>query len=303
MPADAPHHGSLRNDLGMLVVVLIWGANFAVMKAAIDEIPYFAFAALRFLLATAVFVVLVRWREGSLLVGGEKLRAMLWLGFIGNTAYQLLFMLGLFHTTVANSALILASTPVLVALMGAVSGAEPLTRAVGVGIGLAFLGVAVVLGAAGAQLTSATLLGDLPVLGAAVCWALYTLGVRRHGGGLSPLRVTALTMITGTPGLVLAALPALRHLDWGGISTAAWGGVLYSSLFSLVAAYTLWNTSVQVVGSARTAIYNCFVPLVALAVAWATLGERPGLLQYAGAALIVGGVLVSRLPALRRMPA
>jgi drug/metabolite transporter (DMT)-like permease len=301
MPAAAPRHGPARADLAMLLVVLIWGGNIPVIKAALSEIPTLGFAGIRFAIASVAFVLLLRAREGSVRPPTGTGWAMLWLGLLGNTAYQLLFMTGLSHTSVANTALILASTPVLVAVFGAASGIERLTAAVGGGVALAVAGVALVLGQDGARVTARTLAGDLPVLGAAACWAVYTLGVRRYATTMSPLRLTTLTMLTGTPGLVLAGLPDILRTDWSAVSPAAWGGVAYSAFLALLVAYTLWNTSVAEVGPSRTAVYNCLVPVVALALGWLALGERPGLFQLAGAALIVGGVLVAR-SAPRRQP-
>lgn len=302
MPAAAQRHGPARADLAMLLVVLIWGGNIPVIKAALSEIPALGFAGLRFTIASLTFVFLLRAREGSVLPPAGTGWAMVGLGLLGNTAYQLLFMTGLDHTSVANTALILASTPVLVVVLGAASGIEALTAAVTGGVVLAVAGVALVLGQDGARVTARTLAGDLPVLGAAACWAGYTLGVRRYAPAMSPLRLTTLTMLTGTPVLVLAGLPDLVRTDWAAVSPAAWGGVAYSAFLALLVAYTLWNTSVAEVGPSRTAVYNCLIPVVALTLGWLTLGERPGILQLAGAALIVGGVLVAR-NAPRREPA
>lgn len=278
----------------MLLVVLIWGGNLPVIKAALAEIPTLAFAGIRFGMASAIFALLLRFREGSLRPPAGTGFAMVGLGLAGNTAYQLLFMTGLDNTTVANTAVILASTPVLVVLLGAASGVERLTPAVTLGVGLAVAGVVLVLGQ-DARLTTRTLAGDLPVLGAAACWAAYTLGVRRYSTRMSPLRLTTLTMITGTPGLVLAGSPSIVRTDWAAVSPAAWGGVAYSTLLALVVAYTLWNTSVAEVGPSRTAVYNCLVPVVAMSLAWISLGERPGPIPLLGAALILGGVLVARV--------
>jgi drug/metabolite transporter (DMT)-like permease len=61
-----------------------------------------------------------------------------------------------------------------------------------------------------------------------------------------------------------------------------------------VLAYLLWNRSVKLVGSTRTAIYMCVTPLFAVTGAWLLLGERPRLLQGIGAMLIVAGVMLTR---------
>ncbi len=286
--------GLTGNDLSMLCVVLIWGANFSVVKLALREFPPLAFTGLRFALATALLLLVLRWREGR-----EPLPSGVWwrlvgLGLIGNTLYQTLFIYGLQRTTAANSALLVATSPVLVPTLGALFGIERLRRPVIAGIALAFAGMALVIAARGVALARATLTGDLLMLASAVCWSLYTLGVRSLGGRVSTLRLTALTTLTGTPGLLLLGAPQLMQLDWGAISLTAWLTLAYAVLLALVVAYALWNLSVRKVGGSRTAVYSCAIPLVATLIAWPLLGERPRAVHAAAAVLIIGGVLLTR---------
>jgi drug/metabolite transporter (DMT)-like permease len=62
-----------------------------------------------------------------------------------------------------------------------------------------------------------------------------------------------------------------------------------------VVAYLLWNRSVKAIGGARTAIYMCLTPVVAVFGAWLLLGERPHALQAIGAVFIIVGVLLTRI--------
>jgi drug/metabolite transporter (DMT)-like permease len=129
---------------------------------------------------------------------------------------------------------------------------------------------------------------------AVLCWAGYTVGLRRVPQGVSPLRVTTITTIAGTPGLVLVGLPGVSRLEWGAVSVTAWLAVAYASVLSLVVAYLLWNRSVKAIGGTRTAIYMCLTPVVAVLGAWLLLGERPHPLQGIGAFFIITGVLLTR---------
>jgi drug/metabolite transporter (DMT)-like permease len=89
-------------------------------------------------------------------------------------------------------------------------------------------------------------------------------------------------------------LPGVIRLDWRAVGLEAWLAVAYSSVLSLVVAYLLWNRSVKAIGGARTAVYMCITPLVAVLGAWILLGERPQPLQGVGAAFIITGVLLTR---------
>jgi drug/metabolite transporter (DMT)-like permease len=215
------------------------------------------------------------------------------LGVIGNTLYQTLFMTGLSLTSATNSAMIVASLPVVVAMLGSVLGIERATPATWLGVVLGSIGVALVVAARGVQFHAASLKGDLLVLLAVFCWSYYTVMVRRVGAGVDALQITAVTTVAGTPGLVLLGLPGLLKEDWGGVSLKTWGATAYAALLALVVSYVLYNRAVQGIGSGRTAIYNCLTPLVAMVIAWFTLGEVPTGVQYVGVALVIAGVLVS----------
>lgn len=278
----------------MLLVVLIWGANFSIVKLALAQIPPLAFTALRFTIASAILMLILWWREGKTSLPAGTLWKLVWLGVVGNTLYQGFFIIGLSITTAANSALLVATTPVMVALLGALTGVERLTRNVAAGVALAFTGIALVIAARGVTLSRATLWGDALVFIGVIFWSIYTLGVRSLVGNISSLRITALTMVTGTPGLIVLGVPGLLAVEWKLLDVRAWGGLAYAALLALVVAYVLWNLSIRKVGGSRTAIYTCVTPLIAAIVAWALLGERPVPLQGVGAVLIVVGVLLTR---------
>lgn len=278
----------------MLVVVVIWGLNFSVTKGAFSRFPPLAFTAVRFVLASAVLVPLVRRLEGSAPLPTGSLLRLIVLGVVGNTLYQIGFILGLDLTTASNSALIVASMPSLVALLAAALGFEPASPRVISGVLVATAGVVLVVLARSAGFARGELAGDLLTLGAVFCWAGYTLGLRTLPPKITPLKVTMVTTVAGTPGLVLVGMPELIRMDWGAVGAPGWAALAYATVFSLLLAYLLWNWSVQSVGPSRTVVYMCLTPLVAVVGAAVMLGERPRPLQAAGAVLILAGVLLVR---------
>jgi drug/metabolite transporter (DMT)-like permease len=280
----------------MLLVVLIWGVNFTVTKGAFARFPPLAFTGVRFALASLLLVPLVRRLEGSEPLPRPVLGRLVMLGVVGNTLYQLGFISGLDRTTASNSALILAAMPSIVALLAVALGFEPLRPKVLGGVLVATVGVVLVVAARGAGFGGSTMAGDLLTLGAVICWAGYTLGLRVLPPGISPLRVTMVTTVAGAPGLVLAGLPEMLGMDWSAVGWQGWAALGYATFLSLLVAYVIWNRSVQVVGPSRTVIYMCLTPLIAVVTAAVFLGERPMPLQAVGAALIIGGVLVTRGP-------
>jgi drug/metabolite transporter (DMT)-like permease len=303
-PATAPAYPPTRvsavgrrgvaADLGMLVVCLIWGFNFSVTKSAFDQIPPLPFSAVRFLISSLLLWLVLRMVEGPAKLPPGALRHLIILGVVGNTCYQLAFMLGLSRTTATNSALILSTVPTVVAVFAGALGLERITTRMRWGIALGTLGVVLVIATRGVEFDVRTLGGDVLTVLAVFFWAGYTVGLRRVHPGVSPLRVTTITTIAGTPGLVLAGLPGIFRVHWERVGLEAWLALGYASILSLVVAYLLWNRSVKAVGGTRTAVYMCLTPLVAVLGAWLLLGERPHPLQGVGALFIIAGVLLTR---------
>jgi drug/metabolite transporter (DMT)-like permease len=281
----------------MLLVALIWGINFSVTKGVFPRFPPLAFTAVRFVLASGFLLVLTRRIEGTAPLPPGALRRLVILGVLGNTVYQLGFISGLARTTASNSALILAAMPSVVAFIAAGLRLEPVRPRVIGGVVIASLGVVLVVAARGTGFGGETLAGDVLTMAAVLCWAGYTLALRFLPAGVSPLRVTLVTTVAGAPGLVLAGLPEILDMDWTAVGVAGWGALAYSTLLSLVVAYLIWNRSVQVVGPSRTVVYMCLTPMFAVAGAAVLLGERPRPLQGIGAALIISGVVLTRLGA------
>jgi drug/metabolite transporter (DMT)-like permease len=296
-PAPGDGRPAVSPDLAILVLVLIWGANFSVVKAALREIHPLAFNALRFLLASAILGYFLRRSGRGLSFDRKEIPALFGLGLLGNFVYQLLFIYGVHWTLAGNAALILATVPVFVTLLSTALKHERISRAGWAGVALSLAGVVLVVwgGSRAVAFGSTTLRGDLTMLAAAVAWSAYTVGaaplVRRHGA----LRTTAATMWIGTAALTATALPSLLRQDWASVSAGAWAGLVFSGALSIALAYILWYYGVRHLGSSRTAVYSNTVPIVALLVAWLTLGETPTWLQVAGAVAILGGVLLAKL--------
>ncbi|MFO7695175.1 MAG: DMT family transporter [Vicinamibacterales bacterium] len=283
----------------LLLMVLIWGANYSIVKSAIREMPPQAFNALRMGVASAVFAAALAAR-GLPRVARDDWARLALLGTVGHFVYQACFMGGLARTTASNSALIIGCSPVAVSIASALAGHERVPRGQWAGVLLSVLGVYLVVGT-GADFGGSSLAGDLLTLGAVGCWAVYTVGSRPLLSRYSPLAVTGLTMLAGTALYIPAAVPQLAQVEWGRVSAFAWASVVLSALLALNFAYLIWYTSVQRIGNVRTSAYSNFIPLVAMAVAAATLGEPIGASKLAGAGAILAGVVVTRVVSRNRL--
>jgi drug/metabolite transporter (DMT)-like permease len=303
-------------DVLLMVMALIWGTNYSVVKSAFREIDPQAFNALRMVIASAVFLSVIGvlqlrplntprgvasvFQTPARLTRRDLLELIL-LGIVGHFLYQYFFIGGLALTTVANSSLILAATPVVIGLMGAALGQEHPGRRYWAGAALSMLGIYVVVGH-NVDLRGRGITGDLMMVVAVICWALFTLGARRLISRHSPVAVTGLSMAIGTVIYVPVMWPHLRAVSWDTVSVRAWASIVYSAIFAFGVAYTIWYAAVRQIGSARTSVYSNVIPLVAMATAVVFLGEPFGVTQAAGAAAVLAGVALTRTAPQVRTP-
>jgi drug/metabolite transporter (DMT)-like permease len=294
---NATRPGVLVAEVAVLVMALIWGVNYSVIKYGMTFVAPMAYNTLRVILAAVVLLGIARAFGGPWPARRDALN-LLALGVLGNGIYQMFFAEGLSRTRAGEAALVVGASPALIALAGRLKGVEHVTMRGAVGIGLSIFGVAlVVLGrAASGQAADGSLLGDVLVLCGSVCWAVYTVYLIPFTTRVSGLYVVALSLAGGSAFLLLVGGPALLAQDWH-LPARAWLALVYSGIGALVVAYLLWYRGVKVLGPTRTAMYANLQPIIALMVAWLTLGETPTAWQVIGALTIVGGVILTRVPA------
>jgi drug/metabolite transporter (DMT)-like permease len=289
-------------DLLMLLVILIWGSNFSIVKYALRDFPEVSFNAWRLILASAIFLVAIRIVRARAAAGlrpteppltGREWRIVIFLGVLGTGFYQLLFLSGVARTSVANSALIFGCTPVVIAIMASIAGHDRLTSGRWAGAALSFAGIYTLVGHR-ATLSGATFAGDAMIFGAMLCWSVYSVVAQPLLKTHAPLIITGWAMVTGTVlYLAVVAVPLLRT-DWSAISATSWGLMAVSAVLALAFSYIVWYTAVQRIGSARTAMYSNLTPIVAMIVAAVWLGEQVSRSQILGAVLILSGIAVTR---------
>lgn len=288
-------------------MTVIWGTNFSIVKRAFAQMDPQAFNAVRMIVASAAFLAIIatarrfrgRGRLSSILVTPAPITGRDWvsltgLGLVGHAGYQFFFIGGLARTSVANSSLMLAATPVVIALISAALGHDRIGRLHWVGAALSVLGIYLVVGH-GAPGDGGSVAGDAMMFGSVICWAAYTLGARHLMQRHSPVGVTGLSMAIGTLVYVPFTIGALARTDWSAVSAATWLAVAYSALLALCVSYTIWYMAVREIGSARTSVYSNLVPIVAMLTAVLTLGERLTPLRAVGAGAVLLGVALTRV--------
>ena len=295
--ASATRAQIVMAEFAVIGMALIWGGNYSVLKYGTGVIAPIAYNGARVMIgAIALLLVAIAW--GGKRPGLRDSLAVLALGALGNGVYQVFFAEGIARTRAGEAALVVGASPALMAIIGRFRGVEVVTTRKIAGIALSISGVGlVVLGAATGSAAHGSLTGDLLVLCGSVCWATYTILLIPYTKRLSGWWVLALSMTGGSLVLAATGFSAMAGVSWRALSGLTWAAILYSAFGSLVIAYILWYRGVKVLGPTRTSLYGNFQTLIALLIAWFTLGETPSLWQSVGAMTIVGGVLMTRAPA------
>lgn len=273
---------------GLVVVSLVWGISFTIIKLTLDDVTPIAYLAVRFALAS---VLVAGWWRGitrAELRAGLILGLLFWGGFVFQTT-------GLTQTTPSRSAFITGlSTPLVPIVAYAAFRAVPRARMI-VGMGLAAIGMYLLTGPGGGGLNR----GDLLTLGCAALFAAQIVATGHFAPTARPERLLAVEL---TLTAVLSALTA-PMLERPHISLDA--GVAAALVFlSITAVLTFgWQLRAQREMTApETALIFTLEPVFAALASYLVLGERLSAIQLAGGALILLGTafpLVSPLPILR----
>jgi drug/metabolite transporter (DMT)-like permease len=274
--------------------VLVWSANFVVVKAGIGVLGPLTFTTTRYAVAAITLLLLSRWRFGAIRRPGRFTLPLIGLGMLGFGGYQVLWTLGLTQITAGDSALIIAASPVVTALVAGAVGLDRLTGPKLAGALTAFAGVAIVIGAGAGLALGASLVGDLLTLTAALLWATYTvLGTRvlRH---VDPLTATTWTVLGGLVFLLPFGVWDVVTAPPSAVPPAAIAGVLYSGALAAGIANVLVFNAVKLIGPTRASAMQLLVPAGAVALGALFLSEPVGLAQVVGGVVIVLGVATTR---------
>jgi len=283
-------------DIFMLLAILCWAINFSFIKIALGEFSPVAFNGIRLFFASLILIIVLFVRGEGFSLAKSDIPKILFLSIIGNTAFQLLFIHGLNWTTASNTSVIMAMTPVFVALLSVFLKQEKMHWAGWLGIVISFIGFYFIITkqVGTFHFSWEELRGDVMILAGNFLWAIYTVFSKPFLEKISPLKWTSITLAVGTVFyLPFAALDIVR-IQWSEISFQAWAALIYSGLFAIAICYVIWYASVRRIGNSKTAIYGYLTPIFTILFAYLLISERITLLQIGGALIIFAGVYLTR---------
>jgi drug/metabolite transporter (DMT)-like permease len=292
-----------RARIGVLAAVVLWGISFVATKGVVSEISPAALVFARAGLGSVLlFSFLALRREAP--APRDAWGALALMGFVGVALHQMLQAHALTLTGAVQSGWLIGLIPIWSALLAAAFLGERLGRQKVAGLLIAFFGAVLVvtrgrLGPDVLRLPSTR--GDLLFIVSTLNWAVYTVLGHRTLRRVGPLRATAGAMAAGWLFLLFPFLAAGAWSDYGRLSAAGWGALLFLGIGASGLGYLFWYGALERIEASRVAAFLYLEPLVTLAAAIALLGERVTAETVVGGLLLLAGVaVVQRAPSAGR---
>ena len=281
-------------EFGVVIVMALWAGNFIVVKGALGTLPPVGFTALRYGLASLSLLVLMRWRDGAIRLPHGDIRSIAVLGIIGFGIYQILWVVALQTIPAGDSALLIATTPVMTALLAMATGADSPNRVKLVGAIVSFLGVATVIVAGQGLNLGASVGGDLLTLAAAACWAIYTVRGATILRRQTALMTTTWAVVAGTLFMAPIGIAQMATADLSAIGPSMVLSVIYAGTLAAGVPNVVVFHGVKLLGPTRISALQTLVPALAVVLAVIFLGEPIRPAQLIGGVIILVGVALLR---------
>jgi len=286
----------LSTDLaGVLAAVAssaLGGAAVGATRYVARALDPLALGSLRFGIGVLLLAPLA-WTQRSRWPSRADWPATAVLGLLFFALFPALFNASLRYTTASRGALALSTLPLLTMAVGALLGVEALTRRKSAGVLIAFGGVALALVSGLSDAPAGAWRGDLLMVGAASCMALYSVGSRALIRRSGPITFTALAMAVGAACLVALSLVRGSYAALAGFGPAQWSAIAYLGVFGGAVGFWLWSYALSRTSPTRVAISVTVNPIVAALVGAAMLGEAVRWNLVLGLAAVFAGIWIA----------
>lgn len=283
-----------------LGAVVVWGTQFPVAKSAFEVVDALPVTSIRYAFALLLMIPLYVMREGRTAFDyyGQFWPATLF-GFVGMCGSPVLVFLGLALSAPEHATVIIALQPSMTALADwLVRGRRPANFTIGCVV-VAFAGVALAVtrGDVRHVLDQGAMAGNLLVFSGAMCWVVYTMASERFRGW-SPLRLTTLTLIPGTLGIVAVtaiafALGRTQLPNIAEVVSVGWH-LAFLSFAGVFLGMIWWNAGTQRIGALNAMLLLNMIPVVTFAIRYAQ-GQRFTVAELIGALMVISALIANNL--------
>jgi drug/metabolite transporter (DMT)-like permease len=282
-----------RATLLVLAAAAVWGSSFVVIKVGISGAPPVTLSLLRFVVATAASLAIVRF-SGPIRLAALKDPLVVTIG-VANAAAYILQYLGLATTDSAAASLLANIGVVVVAALAALYLHEKVSRVTAVAVVLTFAGGSLLATRGDLSTVGSDAFRGAVLVGASsVIWSVFVvlnkaaLARGPHTEGEITWAVLALTALLSAPAAV-----ALEGVPTFAYSAAAWGAVLYTGVLCSSVAYVIYMAGLRELPATSTAVLTVAEVLVAVGLTAVVFGTVLTGVAAVGAALVLAGIALA----------
>lgn len=283
---------TLAVRLSLLTIVLFFGGSLPAYKLAAESFGPATTNLIRFVLATAMLLIIARHR---LPTARRHVRRLVLIGMFGIGLMAVFMGIGVDRGSATIGSIVVGLEPIGVALAGMLLVGDAPTRRSIVALVVGFAGALVASGVFTENSGPSPVLPIILLLGTVVAFSVYTAFVRRVGRGVDPLAVAAVTQV----GALIFVIPACLFdvfdrgmLRGDSVTPKAFGAAVFLGIGSGIA-YLLLCLVLSNVPSNRVAVTLFLTPALGVMFSWLVVGEHLHLRDGVGGALVLLAVWIS----------
>lgn len=279
----------------MVLSCLFWSGAFIAGKLSVPYIPPFTLTFYRFLVATIVLYIFMKYKEKTVYKLTKKdIPVFLITGIIGMFGYHALFFSALKYTTAINSSILGASNPIITTILCIVFLKDKISPKRIFGILLSFTGVVLTITNANLNtiLNFSFNKGDLLMLIAVVMWATYAVYSKSVMKNYSPIILTFYSFLFCTIFIIPFVIYENPLSFISNIPITAHIAVIYMGIFPSVVGYLVQQHAIQKIGPSKASIFINLVPIFSITLSVLILGEAFTVVKFFTALLIIAGVYI-----------
>jgi drug/metabolite transporter (DMT)-like permease len=305
-PTASPAHPTARAALPILVLTLVWGCNWPVLKMGVTELAPLTFRSLTLPLAALGLLLVARASGDSIRVPRALWPKLIVLALFNIGGWNGFVLFGVQQLPAGRSAILAYTMPIWATLIAAIVLHERLSSRKLVGLALGVAGMSVLIGEQ-ISVVRAAPSGALLILAAAITWAMGTVLLRKWQLPIAQNTLSGWMMLLGwIPLAVLAPFfdPQPLATELANLSARGWFAIGYNIFLAGTLAHWAWFTLARTLPVAVSSLSSLPVPVVGVLSGMLVLGERPGAQEWIALALVVAALFtVLFQPSARRIDA
>lgn len=290
--------------IGLAVLAtMVWAGNFVISKGVSQLIGPITLAFFRWLLAT-IIITPIAWsafkKEQQYIK--ENLKYLFWVSLSGIALFNTCIYVSGHYTSAINMALIgTTSSPIFATIFAVVFLKEKIVASRLIGLVLCISGILILLSKGSFEkLFSLHFgIGDLWILGAGFCFAIYSVLVRKKPSTISSLHFLMLIFSMGALMLFPFFIIESWYLPKPQFTAPLIGSILYLGFGTSVVAFLCWNIALQKLGTSRTVLFGNLTPIFSTIEAVLILGEKFTTIHFISGLMVIFGLVIANLQSLK----